>query len=406
MNIGEAFRSALRGLRANRLRSALTTVGIIIGVSSVIVLVSLGNGMKAGFNESFGALGTQILVSKTSGSVPGGGVARDLTDNDVQALKNKRQAPDIVSVDPVVTGQAVIQSGRSGQFRTSVAGTTAAYLDVNNRKLVSGRFFTPEEERSNARLVVLGPNPVVNLFGGDAVAALGQEIRVGRSSFTVIGVVKGDGQQDELAIMPLGAARSYLVGGTDEVNQIIVKAGSVAQVPAALDQVTKVLSTQHRIKEEAKRDFEATALQSLLDQANQFLTFLTLFTVAVASIALVVGGIGVANIMLVAVTERTREIGIRKAVGAPRNAILRQFLIESCVLTSMGGLVGIIFGIGITKIAGVVLPANVPNFPEPEVSPGSVFLAFCVSLAIGLIAGGFPANRAARMRPIDALRYE
>jgi putative ABC transport system permease protein len=396
----------MRGLRANRLRSGLTTLGIIIGVSSVIVLVALGNGIQSGFNDAFGALGTQILVTKSDGSVPGGGVARDLTDGDVAALRNRRQAPDVASVTPVISGTAVLQSGNSGQFRDSVAGSTAEYLNVNNRDMVAGSFFTAEQERTNARVVVLGPNPVVNLFGGDAVAALGKDIRIGRASFTVIGVVKGNGQQDEIAIMPLGAARSYLLGGTDEVNQLIVKAASVAQVPAAMEQVTQVLSTQHHIRDPAKRDFEATALQSLLEQTNQFLTFLTLFTVAVAAISLIVGGIGVANIMLVAVTERTREIGIRKAVGAPRSAILKQFLIESVVLTMMGGLVGIVFGVAITLVAGVVLPANIPNFPAPEVSVGSVFLAFGISVAIGLIAGGFPANRAARMRPIDALRYE
>jgi putative ABC transport system permease protein len=406
VNVGEAIRSAMRGLRANRLRSGLTTLGIIIGVSSVIVLVALGNGIQSGFNDAFGALGTQILVTKSDGSVPGGGVARDLTDGDVAALRNRRQAPDVASVTPVISGTAVLQSGNSGQFRDSVAGSTAEYLNVNNRDMVAGSFFTAEQERTNARVVVLGPNPVVNLFGGDAVAALGKDIRIGRASFTVIGVVKGNGQQDEIAIMPLGAARSYLLGGTDEVNQLIVKAASVAQVPAAMEQVTQVLSTQHHIRDPAKRDFEATALQSLLEQTNQFLTFLTLFTVAVAAISLIVGGIGVANIMLVAVTERTREIGIRKAVGAPRSAILKQFLIESVVLTMMGGLVGIVFGVAITLVAGVVLPANIPNFPAPEVSVGSVFLAFGISVAIGLIAGGFPANRAARMRPIDALRYE
>jgi putative ABC transport system permease protein len=406
VNLEEAVRSALRGLRSNRLRSALTTLGIVIGVSAVIVLVALGNGLQTGFNDSFGALGTQVVVSKSNGSVPGGGAARDLTDGDVAALRNPRNAPDIASVTPVVLGTAVLQSGSSTQFRTSVAGSTADYLDVNNRDIVAGRFFTSEEEKANARLVVLGPNPVVNLFGGDAVEALGKDIRIGRASFKVIGVVKADGQQDEIAIMPLGAARSYLLGGTDEVNQIIVKAASVAQVPAAQDEITTVLSTQHHIRDAAKRDFEVTALQTLLDQANQFLTYLTLFTVAVAAISLVVGGIGVANIMLVSVTERTREIGIRKAVGAPHSAILKQFLIEAVVLTAMGGVVGIVFGVVVTLVAGAVLPAKVPNFPPPEVSVGSIVLAFGISLVIGLIAGGFPANRAARMRPIDALRYE
>jgi putative ABC transport system permease protein len=406
VNLEEAFRIALRGLRTNRLRSALTTLGIIIGVSSVIVLVALGNGLQNGFNSSFGALGTQVLVSKSTGSVPGGGAARDLTDGDVQALRNPRAAPDIASVTPVVNGTAVLQTSGTNQYRTSVAGSTAAYLDVQNRSMVAGNFFTEEQVRANARVVVLGPNPVVNLFGGDAVAALGKQIRIGRASFQVIGVVKGDGQQDDIVIMPFGAARSYLLGGTDQVNQIILKAGSVTQVPAAVDEATEILSTQHHIRDPAKRDFEVTALQNLLDQANQFLTFLTLFTVAVAAISLIVGGIGVANIMLVAVTERTREIGIRKAIGAPRSAILKQFLFESCVLSGLGGVAGIILGVVVTLAAGAILPGAVPNFPTPELSVGSILLAFGISLLIGVIAGGYPANRAARLRPIEALRYE
>jgi putative ABC transport system permease protein len=403
VNFEEALRIALRGLRTNRLRSALTTLGIIIGVSSVIVLVALGNGLQNGFNSSFGALGTQVLVSKSAGSVPGGGAARDLTDGDVMAL---RKAPDIVSVTPVVTGTAVLQTSGSNQYRTSVAGSTAAYLDVQNRSLVTGQFFDEQQVRANARVVVLGPNPVANLFGGDAEAALGKQLRIGHASFQVIGVVKGDGQQDDIVLMPFGAARSYLLGGTDQVNQIILKAGSVEQVPAAVDEATEILSAQHRIRDPAKRDFEVTALQNLLDQANQFLTFLTLFTVAVAAISLIVGGIGVANIMLVAVTERTREIGIRKAIGAPRSAILKQFLFESCVLSGLGGLAGIILGVVVTLAAGAILPGAVPNFPTPELSFGSIVLAFGISLLIGVIAGGYPANRAARLRPIEALRYE
>lgn len=406
MNLEEALRIALRGLRTNRLRSALTTLGIIIGVSSVIVLVALGNGLQTGFNTSFGALGTQVLVSKSSGAVPGGGAARDLTDGDVQALKNTRNAPDIVSVTPVVNGTAVLQTQGSNQYRTSVSGSTADYLDVQNRSMVTGNFFDSEQVRANARVVVLGPNPVTNLFGGDAAAALGQTVRIGRASFEVIGVVKGDGQQDDIVIMPFGTARSYLLGGTDQVNQIIIKASSVDTVSAAVDEATTILSAQHHIKDPAKRDFEITALQNLLDQANQFLKFLTLFTVAVAAISLIVGGIGVANIMLVAVTERTREIGIRKAIGAPRSAILKQFLFESCVLSGLGGVAGIILGVAVTLAAAAILPASVPNFPAPELSLGSIVLAFCISLLIGLIAGGYPANRAARLRPIEALRYE
>jgi putative ABC transport system permease protein len=401
----EALRSALSALRANRLRSALTTLGIVIGVTAVIVLVALGNGITTGFNESFGALGTQIVVTKTQGSVPGGGVARDLTDDDVDALRNTANAPDIASVTPVVNGTALLEAG-SGQFRTGVEGSTADYLDVQNRELVVGRFYTENEERSRAKVVVLGPNPVANLYAGQAGVALGQDIRIGRTNFQVIGVLKGNGQQDNVAVMPIGAARAYLVGGGDEVGTIIAKATTVAAVPAALEQVNAILSDRHDISDPAERDFDARALQSLLDEANQFLSFLSLFTIAIAAISLIVGGIGVANIMLVSVTERTREIGIRKAIGATRGAILRQFLIESIILAALGGLIGIILGVGLTLAGAAILPEAVPDFPPPAITVGPIILAFTVSLVIGLLAGGYPANRAARLRPIEALRYQ
>lgn len=405
MSLQEALRSALSALRANRLRSALTTLGIVIGVTAVIVLVALGNGITSGFNESFGALGTQIIVTKTDGSVPGGGVARDLTDDDVEALRDRRAAPDIESVTPVVNGTALLEAG-TGQFRTGVEGSTAEYLDVQNRDLVVGRFFTEAEERSRAKVVVLGPNPVANLFGGQAGEALGQDIRIGRTNFRVVGVMAANGQQDNIVVMPIGAARSYLIGGGDDVGSIIVKASSVAAVPTALEQVNSILSDRHNIRDPAKRDFDARALQSLLDEANQFLSFLSLFTVAIAAISLIVGGIGVANIMLVSVTERTREIGIRKAIGATRSAILRQFLIEAVVLAALGGLIGIILGVGITLAGAAILPAAIPDFPPPSVSIDSIVVAFTISLLIGLVAGGYPANRAAKLRPIEALRYQ
>ena len=405
MNLAEAFTIAMRSLRANRLRSALTTLGIVIGVSAVIILVGLGNGIKAGFNTQFGALGNQVIITKINGSVPGGGAAKELKDSDVTALSNPAQAPNIGNVTPVVGGSELV-SYNQRQFRAAVQGSTPGYLSVMNRELVVGSMYTPEQAKSNARVVVLGPNAIATLFDGNAGEAVGKTVRVSRGNYQVIGVVKANGQQDDAAIMPLGAARAYLVGGDDNVSQIIVQAGSVDQVPQAQQEIYKVLDSRHLIRDPAKRDYQATALQSLLDQANQFLTFLTLFTVAVAAISLIVGGIGVANIMLVSVTERTREIGIRKAIGARRSAIMKQFLIESTMLAGIGGFVGILIGTAITVAAQVIIPKVAPDFGAPTVSIGAVALSFAVSLLIGLIAGGFPANRAARLQPIEALRYQ
>ena len=402
MNIVEAFRIALRALRANRLRSVLTTTGIILGVAAVIVLVALGNGIQAGFTEQFASLTTQIQVTPTQDDRS----AQPLTDADVDALGKRALAPDIATVTPVVTGSALLQQ-RGGQegFRTGITGTTAEYADVTDLELIAGTFFDEQQERTKAKVVILGTEPVSELFDGNAGGAIGQRVRIGRTSFRVIGVAKPT-QSDDVVYMPLDAARSYVLGGTDDIDNIIIGATSAATVSAALEQVNTVLDQRHRITDPTERDYNAQAQQSFIDDASQFLTFLTLFTSAIAGISLVVGGIGVANIMLVSVTERTREIGIRKAIGATRRAILQQFLLESTVLAGLGGLIGVLAGLGITAVGAVVLPRLVPDFPVPSVSPGSIVLALSVSLAIGLVAGGYPANRAARLRPIEALRYQ
>ena len=243
-----------------------------------------------------------------------------------------------------MSGSALLQVAGGVQHRSSVTGAEADYLTTSNRDLLIGSMFDEAQARSKAKVVVLGPNPVAALFAGDAGAALGKQVRIGRTSFRVVGVITGNGQQDDVAIMPLGAARSYLLGGGDTVNSIIVRAPSADAVPAALAEVNAILSDRHGIRNPSERDFNAQALQSLLDQFNQVLGFLTLFTTAVAGISLVVGGVGVANIMLVTVTERTREIGIRKAIGARRRAILQQFLLESTILSGLGGIIGILVG--------------------------------------------------------------
>lgn len=407
MTFTETLVAALRSLRSNRLRSLLTTLGIIIGVAAVIILVSLGDGVKAGFDAQFSKLANQITITEAKGAVPGGGTARPLTDQDVSALENPRRTRDIASVTPSMTGSVTLTSGPSTE-KAQLVGATYNYLDITARSMTVGNWFTQADVQGNEKQVVIGQDAVSYLWGphtnlGDV---LGRALRLNHTTFKIVGVLDADGQNDNVAIVPFGAARAYLVGNANQVTQIMIKATSAAKVNAAEDQISRILDTRHYIKNPTDRDYTMHAFQNLIQQRGQFITFLTLFTAAVAAISLIVGGIGVANIMLVSVTERTREIGIRKAIGARRSAIMKQFLIETVLLTGLGGLAGVIIGVGVTITGGLVVPKFVPSFPVPVLSYAPVLIAFGVSLAIGLVAGGYPANRAARLRPIEALRFE
>lgn len=405
MSLREAFRIALRGLRAHRLRSVLTMLGIIIGVAAVILLVAIGNGVQSSVNARVQPLADLITIVPSTGNVPGGGPPKDLIDDDVTALQ--KQVTDATAVIPAVTGEALAETDTT-QFRSSVVGSTEDWLAVSNRDLQVGSFFDASQVRSTARVVVIGPTVATTLFG-DAKTALGQRVRVNHQEFKIIGVMQSVGEPgDNDVVMPLNTARRFVFGGGDKLNQIIVQASDTSVVPAAENEVIRTLSDRHRIQDPAQRDFEVQSLRSRLDTFNQILGLLTLFTASVAAISLFVGGIGVLNIMLVSVTERTREIGIRKAIGATRRAILQQFLIESVVLAGLGGVIGVGVGVGLSVLGATVAPAfgsAVGTF-APAVSIPSVVLSFAISLVIGLVAGGYPANRAARLRPVEALRYE
>lgn len=406
MNLWEAARIALQALRINRLRSALTMLGIVIGVAAVILLVAIGNGVQSSVNARVAPLANLLTIVKSSGNVPGGGEPKKLIDADVAALE--KQAPDVATVTPTTTGEAVAETP-TAKSRTNVVGSTERWLEVNNLDLAAGPFYDRSQVRSAARVVVLGATVATNLFGNNPRAALNQTIRINHQSFKIIGVLQPIGEPlDSTSAMPLNTARRYIYGGGDEISQMLVQATRASAVPAAVDEVTRIFSDRHRIHDPTKRDFEVHSLQGQVDSFQKILRILTLFTASVAAISLIVGSIGVLNIMLVSVTERTREIGIRKAIGATRNAILEQFLIESTVLAGVGGLIGVLVGVGLSLLSATIVTSFGSLFTSfsPSINIFPVVVSFTVSLAIGLIAGGYPAYRAARLRPIEALRYQ
>jgi len=401
MKMTETCAAAARSLHAHKLRTVLTTVGIVIGVAAVIVLVGLGDGLKAGYKAAYAPMASQITVTKIKGSVLGG-QTRDLTDPDVKALQDPSRTPNVASVTAVVSGQAMASYGQN-KYQAEVTGSTSDYLTITDQQLATGEMFS--DKQSNQRVVVLGPDIAAALFGTSKHSAVGTLVRLGRENFKVVGVLDSSGQNQDTVVVPLKAART-LFGGGERVDQIIVKAVSPARVKAAMNEITPALDDRHFIKDSSKRDYRVRNMQDRLDKMNDTVSFISIFIVAIAAVSLAVGGLGVANIMLVSVTERTREIGIRKAIGARSVGIMKQFLTEATVLAGVGGLVGIGLGIGLTLAAAQLMPHIAPKYGIPTVNPAAIAIAFVVSLSIGLIAGGYPALRASRLQPVEALRFQ
>ncbi len=402
----DAVSIALRGIGANKLRSALTVLGILIGVAAVIVLIAVGNGSSEAIQKQIDRLGTNTLTVFNRAGFGGRRAVQTravlITDKDVAAVNDHTQAPDVASASGIVTVTgATATNGSASESLTTFYGSDDKYLDTTNRTVDVGRGLTADDVSSDARVVVLGRTTVSNLFaaGADVINA---NIKINGVTFRVVGVqapkgTNGNQDLDDFVLAPYTTLRKTVTGSATGFNQMVVQGRSASTQADAQAEILGILNTDHGLTSTTST-FNVLNQSSLLQTSQDTNRTFTILLGAVAAISLLVGGIGVMNIMLVTVTERTREIGIRKAIGAPRSAILAQFITEAVILTMIGGLAGVLVGVigSRFQIVGVT----------PVIAAYSIPLAFGVSLAIGLFFGIYPANRAASLRPIDALRHE
>jgi putative ABC transport system permease protein len=397
MSFYEIFKFALRGVGANKLRSGLTVLGILIGVGAVILLVAVGNGSAKAVEASLQALGTNTIAVQGGRTTARTGYSTDLTLEIAQSLS---EAPSVKSVSPVVSTAQTLTFGATSHAVPQVVGTYPGYFHASNSLLASGSAFTDDDVDQAARVVVLGSTTATELFAD--VEPIGQRVAIGGQLFTVIGVLKEKGSAgfnnpDDVALAPFSAVQRALTG-YGPLNSITIEAVSADAVASAQAEVTAILNARMHVTSTANAPYTIRNATQLLQARTDTAQTFTVLLGTVAAISLLVGGIGITNIMMVTVTERTREIGIRKALGAPRRVILTQFLIEATLLSLAGGALGAIAALvgARFKIVGI----------QPVVVPSSVALALGVSIAIGLFFGSYPASRAAGLRPIDALRYE
>jgi putative ABC transport system permease protein len=408
MNVWQAFLEAFESLSANKLRSGLTILGIVIGVAAVIAMVSIGRGAEATITDSINGIGTNLIFVFRGGSEDVRN-PKPITLGDAEAIADPFQAPSVVGVAPVVQDSGKVTYGRESTT-TNISGVTPDYSTVRKYNVTEGEFINQEEMLGQASVVLLGPEVADKLFGRRE-GLVGETVRIEGQPFRVIGVLQSKGgsgfsNEDNKVLIPLSTAQSRLIRHStyDQVDLLMVEAISPQAVPEASDEVAQILRARHRTAIGAD-DFTILTQQDFLTTASTITNVLTIFLGGVAAISLLVGGIGIMNIMLVSVTERTREIGLRKAVGAHKADILIQFLTESSVLSLFGGVIGIILGYAIAFVVGQIAKANNAAI-SPRIGLDIILIATIFSTAVGLFFGLYPANRAANLEPVEALRYE
>ena len=411
MNLVQLLFEALESLNSNKMRSGLTVLGIVIGVAAVIAMMAVGNGAQASILGSINGVGTNLLfVFSGARNNPDVKNPRPITMGDANAMMDSYAAPDVKAVAPVLQGNAIADYNGNTKT-TTVIGVTPDYYAVRSITLLDGQFISQENQLGRASVAVIGVDVADALFNRRD-GLVGETIRVSNQPFRIIGVLtptggSAFGSQDNEVLVPLTTAQSRLISRSsapDAVDVVYVQATDFSTVNAASDEISQILRTRHRTQI-GLDDFTVFTQQSILSTAQTVTGVLTVFLGGIAAISLLVGGIGIMNIMLVSVTERTREIGLRKALGARKRDILIQFLVESSLLSLIGGIIGILFGWLIAFTVGRVAAALGNNF-TPVVGMDAILLATLFSAAVGLFFGIYPANRAAGLEPVEALRYE
>lgn len=406
MDIGEIFLESIGTLTVNKLRTGLATLGIVIGIGSVIALISLGQASAAQIQSQIQSLGSNLLTvnpgAQNSGGVRGAaGGGTTLTNEDAKAISTSYQITTIAKVSPELSKRSQVTTGKANT-NTQIIGVTPSYADVHAVTISEGTFITDRDVAGATKVAVLGPQVVSDLFADGN--ALGQSIRINGQSLTVIGVTTSKGgtgflNQDDIIYVPLTTAQKQLFG-SNYLSSIALQAKSSDLMVDAQNEVGFLLLARHKLSDPTKADFSIFSQQDILNTASAATNTFTTLLSGIAAISLLVGGIGIMNIMLVTVTERTREIGLRKALGAKKKIIITQFLIESIILTFTGGIIGIGIGIIVSFLYSYFTSSLF------VISPTSVLLAFVVSAGIGILFGWYPARRAANLQPIEALRYE